>query len=287
MGFKIVSDSSSNVFSLPGMDFASVPLKIIAGEKEYVDTPSLDLPGMVNDLKRHKGKSGSSCPNVHEWLDAFGQAEQVFGVTISKNVSGSYNAARDAAREYESRNPGRRVFIFDSLTAGPQQAMVVEKLRDLIQEGLDFDTIREKALEYHNHTHTIFCLESLTNLARNGRVNPAVAKIAGVLGIRVAGEARGGRIVPVHKTRGARKTMQTLLEMMVERGIYDGAQVRVAHCFAQDQAEELRKLVLERFPQCRFRIEPTTALCSFYAEVGGLIVGFEGRYNKENNNKDF
>ena len=217
MTHKIVSDSSSNIFSITGADYATVPMKVIAA-KEYIDTPQLDLQGMVEDLKAHKGKSGSSCPNVGEWLEAFGDADMIFGVTISKNLSGSYNAAQQAAEEYMEQNPGKRVYIFDSLAAGPQQAMLIDKINQLIQEGCDFDTIVEKAREYHNHTHILFCLESLTNLARNGRVSMAVAKIAGVLGIRVIGDVKGGEITPVHKIRGEKKSLQTLVEMLAERG---------------------------------------------------------------------
>jgi DegV family protein with EDD domain len=286
MTYKIVSDSSSNIFSITGADYATVPMKVIAA-KEYIDTPQLDLQGMVEDLKAHKGKSGSSCPNVGEWLEAFGDADMIFGVTISKNLSGSYNAAQQAAEEYMEQNPGKRVYIFDSLAAGPQQAMLIDKINQLIQEGCDFDTIVEKAREYHNHTHILFCLESLTNLARNGRVSMAVAKIAGVLGIRVIGDVKGGEITPVHKIRGEKKSLQTLVEMLAERGFQDGALIRVANCFGESQTNALKEAVMQQYPNCRFVIEPTTALCSFYAEAGGLMIGFEGGYNKENNNNDF
>ena len=286
MTHKIVSDSSSNIFSITGADYATVPMKVIAA-KEYIDTPQLDLQGMVEDLKAHKGKSGSSCPNVGEWLEAFGDADMIFGVTISKNLSGSYNAAQQAAEEYMEQNPGKRVYIFDSLAAGPQQAMLIDKINQLIQEGCDFDTIVEKAREYHNHTHILFCLESLTNLARNGRVSMAVAKIAGVLGIRVIGDVKGGEITPVHKIRGEKKSLQTLVEMLAERGFQDGALIRVANCFGKSQTNALKEAVMQQYPNCRFVIEPTTALCSFYAEAGGLMIGFEGGYNKENNSNDF
>ena len=96
MGFRIVSDSSSNVLSMGGLNYTTVPLKIVT-EKEYVDNTALDLDGMMEDLRNHKGKSGSSCPNVGEWLEAFGDAEEIFCVTISRNLSGSYNAAMQAA----------------------------------------------------------------------------------------------------------------------------------------------------------------------------------------------
>ena len=286
MRYIIVSDSSSNVFSVSGAEYTTVPMKIIA-EKEYVDTPGLDLKGMVSDLQKFKGKSGSSCANVQEWLDAFGDADGVFCVTISKNLSGSFNSAKQAVETFLEENPGKRAYVFDSLAAGPQQAMLVDKLAQLVAEGHDFDTIVEKALDYHNHTHITFRLESLTNLARNGRVNPAVAKIVGALGIRVIGDVKGGLITPVHKIRGDKKTIPMLVEMMKERGFYDGAILRIAHCFGEAPALMLRDAVLAEFPNTRFTLEPTTALCSFYAEAGGLMIGFEGGYNQENNNKDF
>ena len=286
MNILIVSDSSSNVFTMEGCNYTTVPMKINAGDREFIDTPDLDLAEMVETLKNHKGKSGSSCPNVQDWLDAFGDAEAIFVLTISKNLSGSYNSACQAAELYLESHPDGKIFVFDTLTAGPQQIMLAEKLKELIDEGLDFDTIREKAVEYHKNTHILFCLESLTNLARNGRVNPAVAKIAGVLGMRVVGDAKGGFITPVHKPRGHKKAMQTLVSMMEERGLYDGALVRIAHCFGQQQAEDLKTAVLAKFPGCRFVIESTTALCSFYAEAGGLMIGMEGGFNAANYPED-
>jgi len=114
-----------------------------------------------------------------------------------------------------------------------------------------------------------------------------VAKIAGMLGIRVCGDVKAGMITPVHKPRGAKKATETLVEMMKERGFYDGAQLRIAHCLGQTQAQDLADAVLAQFPNARITIEPTTALCSFYAEAGGLMIGFEGGYNAENDGEKF
>ena len=286
MKYMIVSDSSSNVLSMGTPLYTTVPLKIVA-EKEYVDDASLDLAGMMEDLRNHKGKSGSSCPNVGEWLEAFGDAQEVFCVTISKNLSGSYAAAKQAADTYMEEHPGRKVFIFDSLAVGPEMAMITDKIRECEAAGDDFETVVAKVLDYHNHVHTLFCLESMLNLARNGRVSMAVAKIAGMLGIRVAGIAQGGQVTPVHKPRGAKKATQTLVEMLKERGFRDGNLLRVAHCFAPEAAEAFRSAVLAEFPNTRFLLEHTTALCSFYAEAGGLIIGFEGAFNEENNNSKY
>lgn len=286
MSFRIVSDSSSNVLSMGDSNYTTVPLKIIA-EKEYVDDTALDLAGMMEDLRNHKGKSGSSCPNVGEWQEAFGDAEEIFCVTISKNLSGSYAASVQAGEAYMEEHPGRKVFTFDSLAVGPEMMMIVDKIRECEAAGDDYETTKAKVLEYHNHVHTLFCLESMLNLARNGRVSMAVAKIAGMLGIRVAGIALGGQVTPVHKPRGAKKATQTLVEMVKERGFQDGNVLRVAHCFAEEAAGAFRDAVLAEFPNTRFILEHTTALCSFYAEAGGLIIGFEGSFNTDNDNNKY
>ena len=286
MNYKIVADSSSNVLTMADAHFASVPMKVRAA-KEYIDDENLDLSRMVADLKEHKGTSGSACPSVGEWLDAFGDADMVFGTTMSKNLSGSYNAACEAARMFQEENPGKKAYIFNTLSAGPQQAFLNEKILELAAQGLDFEAIKEKTLEYYKNTHILFCLESMMNLARNGRVSMAAAKLAGVLGIRACGDVKGGMITPVHKPRGARKATETLVEMMKERGFYDGAQLRIAHCFGEKQARDLADAVLAQFPNARITIEPTTALCSFYAEAGGLMIGFEGGYNAENDPDKF
>ena len=284
MSIKIVSDSSSNVFTLEGANYTTVPMKVIAGEKEFVDTPALDLHGMVTYLQGYKGKSGSSCPNVQEWQDAFEGEEDIFALTISSGLSGSYNSAKQAAEDYMENHPGKKIFVIDTKSAGPQQIMIAEKIQELIAAGCDFDTVKEKILDYQNHTHILFCLESMTNLARNGRISPVAAKFAGMLGIRACGDAVNGQITPRHKPRGGKKATQTLVDMIKERGFADGNILRIAHCFGEAQAKALGDAMLAQFPNTHLTIEPTTALCSFYAEEGGLMIGFEGGFNEDNNN---
>lgn len=280
MNYKIVSDSSSNL--LQGTQwYQSVPLKIL-GQQEYIDDGSQDVAEMVHHLKHFKGKSSSSCPNVSDWLDAFEGHQCIFAVTITQRLSGSYNAAVQAANTYREEHPDARIYVIDSMAAGPEMAMIVDKIRTLMDQGLDPDQVMEQVKDYQSHLYTLFCLESLTNLARNGRVNPTVAKLAGVLGIRVCGEAQQGQIVPIHKARGAKKALNTLVEMIVERGFQDGCLLRVAHCLAPETAQALGDAILEKFPGARFQMEATGVLCSYYAEQGGLMIGFEGAYNEKN-----
>lgn len=277
MKFKIVSDSSSNIFSFPGVSFASVPLKINTAEAEYVDDENLDLANMVRQLQEYKGKSGTSCPNVNDWIEAFGDAEYVFAVTITSNLSGSCASALQAKAIYEENHPGAKVFVVDTLSTGPEMRLIMERIREWIDEKLPFEQIKEKIREYQKRTHLLFSLESLTNLARNGRVSPAAAKIAGVLGIRVVGCASEvGTLQQLHKCRGEKKALETLFQEMKDRG-FIGGRTRIAHCFNPEAAAKLKEAILKAFPKCDIHIEPATALCSFYAEQGGLLVGFESK----------
>ena len=275
MRFKIVSDSSANIFQFSGVNFASVALKINTASTEYVDDENLDVAKMVRELQENKGKSGTSCPNVHDWLQAFAGADCVFAVTITSNLSGSYASAQQAKAIYEESNPGAKVFVVDSLSTGPEMRLIMERIREWIDEHLAFEQIKEKVQEYQKKTHLLFSLESLTNLARNGRVNPAVAKVAGMLGIRMVGCASEvGTLQPLHKCRGQKKALEIIFKEMVDRG-FQGGRARIAHCFNPEAAAQLKETILAAFPQCDIFIEPTTALCSFYAEQGGLLIGFE------------
>ena len=269
MNYKIVSDSASNLFALSGANYACVPLKIISPDREYVDNPELDLDGMIADLKKAKGPTRTSCPNAYEWAQAFEGAEYVFAVTITSNLSGSCSAAMQAASERDN------VYVIDTLSAGPEIQLIIEKLRDLILAGHDFKTIQAEIQTYMAHTHLLFSLESLTNLARNGRVNPAVAKIAGVLGLRLVGKASDvGTLEPLHKVRGEKKAISTIYAEMLAAG-YQGGKVCISHCQNPDAAKALELLIRKDFPHAPITIVPCTALCSFYAESGGLLVGYE------------
>ena len=275
MKTKIVVDSSSNLYTLSGVDFVCVPLKIVTDDGEYLDTAELDAVGMAQTLRSYKGKTGTSCPNVADWLAAYEGAEEVFVVTITGTLSGSYNAAQLAAEEYQQENPGKRVFVLDSLSTGPEQRLLAEHLRDLLAEGREFDEICEEMLRYHKHTHLLFSLESLANLARNGRVKPAVAAVARMLNIRVIGKASDvGELDVLCKTRGEHGALERIVLELKGHG-YTNGKVIIAHCGNPDAADRLKKMLHAVFPGAQVDVSPCGGLCSYYAELGGLMVGFE------------
>lgn len=274
MSIKIVADSSANMYTLDGVDFASAPLTIGTADREFVDNESLDIEEMVNYLAKYKGKSGSACPGVGDWLEVFGDADEIYCVTIISTLSGSYNAAMTAKAQYEEEHPGRKVYVLDSYSAGAELKLLVEKLRDLVLEGKDFETVCKEIEEYkEKRSCLLFCLQSLRNLANNGRTSHAVATLCSVVGIRVVGDVKDG-LHPTDKCRGEKKAIATLFKNMKAKG-YVGGQVIIDQCFNVDAAGALKSAILAEFPNAVVRIEKTMGLCSFYAERGGLMIGFE------------
>lgn len=275
MKIKIVTDSASNMMELEGVDFESAPLKISTKERDYVDDANIDIEEMANYMKSYKGKSGTACPGVGDWLNAFEGYDIVYCVTIISKLSGSYNAAMTAKQQYEEENPGKKVFVLDSYSAGPEMKLHLMKIRDLVLEGKDFDTVCKEAQAYKNeHTSLVFCLESMNNLANNGRVSPAVAKIATMLGIRVIGDVSEEGLHPTDKVRGEKKAVACNFSNMKRLG-YKGGKLLIDHCYNEKAANALKDTVLAEFPNAEVIVDRTRGLCTFYAEKGGLMIGFE------------
>ena len=279
MAWMIVCDSSCEIRELEhpsaGVQFALVPFKIRVGEREYVDLATLNTQQMLQAMTDYNGASTTACPSPEEWAEYFLQADNVFALTISSNLSGSYNAAQLAAEEYQQENPGKRVFVLDSLSTGPEQRLLAEHLRDLLAEGKEFDEICEEMLRYHKHTHLLFSLESLANLARNGRVKPAVAAVARMLGIRVIGQAsEAGELDVLCKTRGEHGALERIVLELKEHG-YTNGRLHISHCGNPAAAERLKHMVKAVFDGAKVDISECGGLCSYYAELGGLLVGYE------------
>lgn len=273
---KIVVDSSADLTELPHVSFASAALKITAGDKTYVDDGGLDVVRMVEELKGYKGRSVTACPAPHDYLTAFGDADEVFCVTITSALSGSNSAAQVAAREYEKENPGRRVWVIDTLSAGPEVALVAEYLARRTQEGASFDELCADVKKYLAHTHLVFSLQSIRNLANNGRTSPAVAALVGLLGIRIVGQASDkGELQQTAKCRGEKRALGELVASMKTLG-WKGGRVRIHHCLNEAAAAAVKKALHDIVPKAAVIIAPTRGLCSFYAEEGGLLIGFEG-----------
>lgn len=276
MSFKIVADSSADMLSLEGVDFASVPLTIMAGDRAYVDDAALDPAGMMQELATYKGRTTTACPNPDGWREAFGEADEVVCVTITGGLSGAHNAAEIAREDYEKAHPERCVLTIDSLSTGPEMRLIIEKAAELHGQGLNVDEMAPLLDAYRAGTHLVFALETLRSLVNNGRVSPAVAAVAGLLNIRIVGIASDvGTLQPVAKCRGEKRTLEGMLNTMREHG-FNGGKVRIAHNLNEKGAGALADMILAQWPETDVMIYPCRGLCSYYAEVGGILVGYEG-----------
>lgn len=153
--------------------------------------------------------------------------------------------------------------------------LIIEKLAELILQGKEYETICNEITDYMNKTGLLFMLESMKNLANNGRVSHITAKAAGLLGIRVVGKASDkGDLQPLDKCRGEVKTRCAIINRMREEGFW-GGKVRIAHCQNLEYANIIKDALIKEFGNIDIEIYNCGGLCSFYAEKGGVLIGFE------------
>ena len=276
MKYKIVSDSSADLLKLEGIPFASVPLHILVGEQEFIDNAALDISAMQSALESYKGKTSTSCPSPAEWIASFEEADVVFCFTISGKLSGSASSARTAKQLYENDFPGKRVYVIDSLSTGPEMTLLIEKTRDLMLTGADGEEIYRQIKTYMKKTHLFFVLASVDNLAKNGRVSPLLAKGMGLLGLRVIGTASdAGELTTLEKCRGEKKAITRVIQLMKDYGYKAGQKVIIAHHFNERAAAELQAQIKAGFGEFCGYIQRNRGLCGYYAEPNSFMVGFE------------
>ena len=275
MNTKIVADSSASLYTLQGVDFECVPLKIITDDAEYLDNGTMDAVGMAQTLRTYKGKTSTSCPNVSDWLAAYEGADEVYAITITGTLSGSYNAAMAAREMVLEEHPEKKIFVLDTLSCSGALAGAAELANKLIGEDQTFDDICFALKKFADSTHILFALASFDNLAKNGRVNRVVGFIAGRLNMRVLGRRTpDGKIDFYFKTRGETRVLAKILEQMDEDG-YDGVHpVLISECGNQTAAQLLHHGIEDKWPGAPVKIVPCSGLCSFYAQDQGIIITY-------------
>ena len=273
---RIVTDSSANLTSVKGCSFASVPMIVRLGDREYRDTEKLRVEVMLRDMRASRLATSTACPGPGDWLEAFGEESEIFAPVLTSKLSGCYSAARIAAAELLEAHPDRKVYVFDSLSTGPELELIVERFAELASEGLPFDEACREIRAYRTVTRLGFVLASLDNFARNGRVNPALARLVTMLHVHIVGRASaGGDLEPLNKCRGRAKAVEQLWKNMRQTG-YAGGKVRVRHTESPEAAEALCAMIREEYPDADVRVGDNRGLCAYYAERGGMLVGYEG-----------
>ena len=272
MNWQIITDSSCDLKEWDReIPFDTVPFVIRVDDTDYVDIPDLDIETLVTAMEKST-VSRTSCPSPEAWYEVFLRADRTIALTISANLSGSYNSAVTAREMVLEKYPQKQIEIIDSLSTGPKLALMAQHAAEMIRQKLPADRIAGRLRQMADSVHTLFTICSFRNLVNNGRVSRLAGFLAGKLNIRAIGAGSPDGIIEVReKLRGDGKTLKAMIEIMAKEG-FRGTEVVISHCLNEGLADTFRGLVLERWPHAPIQIHPTRGLDSYYAERGGLIV---------------
>ena len=271
---KLIIGSSSNMKSDPDHNLEVVPLTISFGGKDYIDDQNLNIREFLNDMNQNQVAGKTTQPSIQAWLNALEGTEKAIIITMTSGMSGTFSSALQAKTMYEEKHPTSQIIVVDSRSAGPELTIVLHGIEKMIQGDIRFVDLEEVIAKFRMRTHLLFILQSLHNLSLNGRVSPVAAKVAGLLKINLIGTAsKEGKLGPLTKARGMKKAMRELLKYMKDDN-YHGGEVIIDHCENEKDAEIIKDKILAEYPDAQVTIRPMRGLCSFYAEEGGIMVGF-------------
>lgn len=278
MDYKIVADSSHDMNKEleSKLDVALVPFKLYLGEEEIIDDDKLDVIHFIERMVKSDGVPRTACPSPQQFIEAFEECKQVFTVTISAALSGTYNAAMLAAQMYKEDHPEAKVHVFDSKSASIGETLISMKVRELAGAGMDFESIVEKGEEYIANMRTFFISESLDNLMKNGRISKLSGTIATVLNIKpIMGADDDGNIVLLEKARGSKKAFKKLLDMISEAAPNAGERtLAISHVNNPDRAAWLKAEIEKRLSFKDIVVVQTKGLSSLYCDNKGIILSF-------------
>ena len=272
---KFVADSACDLKEYPGICFETVPLSISTDERYYTDDEGLDVHEVLDYLSTYNDRSYTACPSLDAWMKAFEGADEIYCVTITSGLSGTYSGANVAREQYLETHPDTKIYVIDSLSTGPGMVLLLEKLAELKSQGKSFEEVCAAIEKYRKRLKLYFSLSSLHNLAQNGRVSKLIASAIGFMNIKILGTAsKEGTIEQVGKCRGNNRMIDKIIEQLKASGFTKG-KIRICHVecleFANAVAEKIRSI----FNCSDIKIVPARGLCSYYAERGGIILGCE------------
>ena len=256
------------------------PLTITIDDTHYVDDGTVDIPPYLAAMKASKNPVRSACPSPDLYAEDIKAAEgDCFIVTLSSKLSGSHNAAALGAQLAEEDMPEKKVHVFDSESASAGETYLALMIHDLIAAGKTFEQIVETVEEKIRSMHTLFVLDSLDNLVKNGRISKTVALLANVLSIRLLMSDDGhGAIKNISKARGIKGALTQMVETCRKHteGLAAASQrLVISYCNCPERARQVRDMIREKCPAIgEIVMTPTSALSSMYANDGGVVIAY-------------
>ena len=254
------------------------PLTITIDDTHYVDDGTVDIPPYLAAMKASKNPVRSACPSPDLYAEDIKAADgDCFIITLSSKLSGSHNAAVLGVQLAEEDMPEKKVHVFDSESASAGETYLALMIHDLIAAGKSFEQIVETVEEKIRSMHTLFVLDSLDNLVKNGRISKTVALLANVLSIRLLMSDDGhGAIKNISKARGIKGALTQMVETCRKHteGLAAASQrLVISYCNCPERARQVRDMLREKCPAIgEIVMTPTSALSSMYANDGGVVI---------------
>lgn len=256
------------------------PLTITIDDTHYVDDGTVDIPPYLAAMKASKNPIRSACPSPDLYAEDIRATEgDCFIVTLSAKLSGSHNAASLGVQLAQEDMPEKKVHVFDSESASAGETYIALMIHDLIAAGKSFEQIVELVEEKIRSMHTLFVLDSLDNLVKNGRISKTVALLANVLSIRLLMSDDGhGAIKNISKARGIKGALGQMVETCRKHteGLAAASQrLVISYCNCPERARQVRDMIREKCPAIgEIIMTPTSALSSMYANDGGIVIAY-------------
>lgn len=279
MSFKIVIDSCGEFLDRWKTDerFESVPLTLMVGGETIIDDETFDQKAFLEKVAACPECPKSACPSPERFRQAFDcAADHIFAVTLSANLSGSYNSAVLGMNLLLEDKPDKKIYVFNSRSASIGQTLIAMKIEECENAGMSFEEIVETVEKYISGQNTVFVLENLDTLRKNGRLSLVKAFVAAALKIKpVMAATPDGEIVQADQARGINKAMVKMadhIEQMVKES--EKRVLAISHCNCEIRALQLKEALEERIKFADIIVLDTAGVSSMYANDGGVIVAF-------------
>jgi DegV family protein with EDD domain len=276
--FKIVGDSCCDLTKeiKERFDISTVPLFIDIGDQHFIDDENLDREKLLEAMRNSTEVPKTASPGPKPFLNLYEKYENAFVVTLSKELSSSYQNAVLAKNILLEEAKDKFVKVFNSFSASVGETMIAYKIGELIEAKLGRDEIINKAEKYIEEMKTLFVLDSLDNLIKAGRMGKLKGEFASLLNIKpILAGTREGTITLLDKARGSKNAIKKLIDKIGEVGnnLKDKV-LGIAHCNALERAEYIKKEAAKRYNFRDIIIVETAGISTVYANEGGVILAF-------------
>ena len=277
MSYKIIVDSCGELPESYKKDehFESVPLTLDIDGYQIVDDETFDQADFLRRVAASPNCPKSSCPSPQRYMEAYTcEADHVYAVTLSAELSGSYNSAELGKKLYEEEYGAKDIHVFNSCSASVGQTLIAMKIEEYEKAGLPFEEVVAKVDAFIAEQHTYFVLESLEALRKNGRLSNLKAFVANALNIKpVMGATSIGTICQKDQARGMNRALKRMAHYVAEEVIHPEEKiVAISHCNCPERAELMKEEIQKRIQVKDFLILDTAGVSSLYASDGGVIV---------------